>query len=90
MAGKIPSLKETQVSSIAKIIIRKVSAVVDRCIVIAEKVYVLLSTIESFISNLGVVKQCTEFHNTIEAISPETKQVGTAVWTIVAVSTGTA
>ena len=46
MAGKIPSLKETQVSSIAKIIIRKVSAVVDRCIVIAEKVYVLLSAIE--------------------------------------------
>ena len=46
MAGKIPSLRETQVSSIAKIIIRKVSAVVDRYIVIAEKVYVLLSTIE--------------------------------------------
>ena len=46
MVEKIPSLKETQVSSIAKIIIRKVSAVVDRCIVIAEKVYVLLSTIE--------------------------------------------
>ena len=46
VAGKIPSLKETQASSIAKIIIRKVSAVVDRCIVIAEEVYVLLSTIE--------------------------------------------
>ena len=46
VAGKFPGIKKAQASSMAKIIIRKVSAVVDRCIVIAEKAYVLLSTIE--------------------------------------------